>query len=687
MKSFLNKIFENHSLIYKVILYLTSIFVIVYLFPKGGQFKYQYQKGKIWHYDDFVAPFDFAIQKTADEIEKEQQSIIQNKKLYFTLKDSITNTVFEDFTVKFSELFSNTEILEQEKNDLSQKSNNYISRVFANGLVASNDAFSIRDKTETVFLKKGSEVVEIPYSALLNEASKEKSISQFFKTQPESVYKTQALKFLNNLLVYNVHYDKEFSDKALQEQLNAILPNKGFIPKNTIVISKGEIVEGEKFVQLQSIAKEFESKIWSKSNYYWLVAAYSFLVALALMMLLLFTKKYRPNIYENASKITFIFVNVILMVFMTTLLMKYDVKYLYVIPFVILPIIIKAFFDARLGLFTHVLTILLLGFIVPNSFEFIFIQIIAGIVTILRVSELSKRASLFVSVAQITGVYLLTYIAFSITQEGNISNIDWMNIGLFLLNGIITASIVIPMVFLYERVFGLVSDESLREFSDSNNKLLRELNEKAPGTFQHSMQLANLAESAAKEIGANSLLVRTGAMYHDIGKMLNPMYFIENQATSVNPHDELSPEDSAQIIIEHVIKGIEIAKKHKLPDRIIDFIRTHHGTSFVYYFYKKEEVLNPDSIDKDKFRYPGPIPFSKETAILMICDAAEAASKSIKEPTAILIDDLIDKIVRGQMDNGQFQNAAITFKEIDRVKKVIKKKLKNIYHVRIEYPE
>ncbi len=243
------------------------------------------------------------------------------------------------------------------------------------------------------------------------------------------------------------------------------------------------------------------------------------------------------------------------------------------------------------------------------------------------------------------------------------------------------------MVFLYEKVFGLVSDESLREFSDSNNKLLRELNEKAPGTFQHSMQLANLAESAAKEISANSLLVRTGAMYHDIGKMLNPMYFIENQATSVNPHDELSPEDSAQIIIEHVIKGIEIAKKHKLPDRIIDFIRTHHGTSFVYYFYKKEEVSNPDSIEKDKFRYPGPIPFSKETAILMICDAAEAASKSIKEPTAILIDDLIDKIVSGQMDNGQFQNAAITFKEIERVKKVIKKKLKNIYHVRIEYPE
>ncbi len=687
MKSFLNKVFENHSLIYKVILYLLSVFVVVYLFPKGGQFKYQYQKGKVWYYDDFVAPFDFAIQKTADEIETEEQKIIENQKLYFTLNDSITKDVSDEFAVRFSNLFMNLEIVQQEKIDLYKRANNYIQKVFANGFVAPNDAFSIKDTTELVSVKKGNEVVEISYSDLLSTASKENSISQYFKMQPTSIHKTKVVELLGELLDYNVHFDNEFTDKALQEKLNAILPSKGFVPKNTLIISKGEIVEGERFSQLQSIAKEFESKIWSKSNYYWLLAAYSFLVALALMMLLLFIKKYRPNIYENASKITFIFFNVVLMVLITTLLVNYNVKYLYVIPFVILPLIIKAFFDARLGLFTYVLTILLLGFIVPNSFEFIFIQIIAGIVTILTVSELNKRASLFISVAQITGVYLLTYFAFSVTQEGNISNLDWMNIGLFLLNGMITASLVIPMIFFYEKVFGLVSDESLREFSDSNNKLLRELNEKAPGTFQHSMQVANLAESAAKEIDANALLVRTGALYHDIGKMLNPMFFTENQSTSVNPHDELTPEDSAQIIIDHVIKGIELAKKHKLPDRLIDFIRTHHGTSYVYYFYRKEEDLNPDSIDKEKFRYPGPIPFSKETAILMICDATEAASKSLKEPTAVLIDELIDKIVRGQMDNGQFQNAAITFKEIERVKKVIKKKLKNIYHVRIEYPD
>ena len=687
MKSILNKIFENHSLIYKIILYLLSVFVIVYMFPKGGQFKYQFQKGKVWYYEDFIAPFDFAIQKSEEELKAEKKEITANQLLYFTLNDSITNNVVADFSYNFNQLFFDVDIIEKEKNELYNKAKKYLTNIYAKGYVLASDNYSIENSSQLISIKVGNEVEQTKYSSLLTTENIQKSIVSFFDLHPESTHKEKTLALLIDKVVYNTFYDKEFTQKVLQERLDGILPSKGFIQKNTKIIAKGEIVEGDKFIQLQSIAKEFESKIWSKSNYYWLLMAYSILVALALIMLMLFIKKYRPSIYENTSKVSFIFINVVLMVLITTLLVRFNIRYLYVLPFVILPILIKAFFDARLGLFTYLLTILLLGFIVPNSFEFIFIQIIAGIVTILRVSELSKRASLFISVAQITGIYLLTYFAFSITQEGNISNIDWATVGFFVLNGMITASLVIPLIFLYEKIFGLVSDESLREFSDSNNKLLKELNEKAPGTFQHSMQVANLAESAAKEIDANALLVRAGALYHDIGKMLNPMYFTENQSTSVNPHDELSPADSASIIINHVIRGIELAKKNKLPDRLIDFIRTHHGTSLVYYFYKKEEAENLESVDKKKFQYPGPIPFSKETAILMICDAAEAASKSLKEPTAILIDELIDKIVKGQMDNGQFQNAAITFQEIEKVKKVIKKKLNNIYHVRIEYPE
>jgi putative nucleotidyltransferase with HDIG domain len=352
-----------------------------------------------------------------------------------------------------------------------------------------------------------------------------------------------------------------------------------------------------------------------------------------------------------------------------------------------LPIIIKAFFDARLGLFTHVLTVLLLGYIVPNSFEFIYLHIIAGIVTILTVSDLSKRANLFISVAQITGIYMITYFAFSIIKEGNALQINWNYFMLFAANGLLSFLSII-LIYMYEKVFGLVSDVTLLELSNTNTKLLRELNEKAPGTFQHSMQVANLAEAAANEIGANSMLARTGALYHDIGKMINPMYFIENQSTSVNPHNDLSPRDSSKMITDHVIKGVELAKKYKLPDRIIDFIRTHHGTSSTYYFYRKEQELNPDSkIDVKDFQYQGPIPFSKETAILMMCDASEAASKSIKNPTALYINNLIDKIISKQIADNQFLNSDITFREIEVIKKVIKKKLMNIYHLRVEYPE
>jgi len=285
--------------------------------------------------------------------------------------------------------------------------------------------------------------------------------------------------------------------------------------------------------------------------------------------------------------------------------------------------------------------------VVPNSFEYIFLQIVAGIVTILTVSELYKRANLFISVGQITLIYVMGYLAFHIIHEGNLDNIIWSTLGLFLLNGMITLF--------------------------------------APGTFHHSLQVANLAEAAANEIGANAMLVRVGALYHDIGKINNPTYFIENQITNVNPHDELSPKESAKIILDHVIEGIEIARKNNLPDRVIDFIRSHHGTTMVYYFYKKQEEIG--DVDKKDFTYPGPIPFSRETAILMMADAVEAASKSLKNPTFLIIDEFVDKIIAGQMAANQFLNADVTFKEIEAIKKIFKQKLTNIYHLRVEYPE
>lgn len=286
---------------------------------------------------------------------------------------------------------------------------------------------------------------------------------------------------------------------------------------------------------------------------------------------------------------------------------------------------------------------------------------------------------------QITLIYIIGYFAFHVIQEGTIDTIYWYTFAYFLLNGMITL-FAQPLIYVYEKIFGMVSDVSLLELSDTNAKLLKELSNKAPGTFHHSLQVANLAEAAANEIGANAMLVRVGALYHDIGKMNNPTFFTENQVTNVNPHNDLPAKESARIIINHVIEGIEIARRNKVPDRVIDFIRTHHGTTLVFYFYKKQQDKE-DFVEEKDFRYPGPIPFSKETAILMMADSVEAASKSLKNPSYRVIDEFVDKIINGQMQANQFHNANITFKEIETVKKVLKQKLTNIYHLRVEYPE
>ncbi len=685
LKKVLNKLYQNHALIYKIFLFILTVVVIVYLFPKGGHFKYEFQKGKPWQYENLYAPFDFAIQKPDDKIDKEKQQIEITKKLYFTYNESIRTRVKENFNNKVSQTLHDTILKGYRKRSVINFATKFIDNIYKNGYLERNDRNKAENK-QFVAIRKGNIITEVVFDKLSTANDLQSDIKKYFRNTNYKFLEKYFTNVFLEVLEPNVFFDDTLTQKIVQDELNKISYTEGLITENERIISKGDVVEGRKFQILNSLKKEFQSQLWSKSSYNWIVLGYTILVALALLMLLLFLKKYRNNIFENNTKVTFIFFNILLMVLLVTLVVKYRVEYLYVVPLIILPILIKAFFDARLGLFTHVLTVLLLGFIVPNSFEFIFLQIIAGIVTILTVSELYKRANLFISISQITFIYMVAYFAFSIIQEGNTQKINWEYFAMFALNGVLSF-LSLFLILIYEKIFGLVSDVSLLELSNTNSKLLRELAEKAPGTFQHSMQVANLAEASANEVGANAMLVRTGALYHDIGKMLNPMYFIENQTTSVNPHNELTPKDSAKIIVNHVIDGIELAKKNGLPDRIIDFIRTHHGTSVVYYFYKKQEELNAEFLDKKDFSYKGPIPFSKETAILMMCDAAEAASKSLKEPSAQLIDNLIEKIVASQMANGQFMNADITFKEIQTIKKVIKKKLNNIYHLRIEYPE
>ena len=684
MKKLINKFLVNHSLIYKLFLYIATVFLVVYLFPKGGQFKYEFQKGKPWQYENYYAPFNFSIQKSKDEIEKDKQQIAATSKQFYDYNIQTVDEVKDKINQKLAEELLNSNISQRRKKNLIKIANEIVKEIYEYGYI--NDADKTQLNRPVITLIKGNKIQNIEANKLydLNK------INELIDLKLNSSMLTDTLSEIQTILLDelkpNVFFNSKLTKKVLDENLSKISFTKGFVSVNQRIILKGDIVEGEKLAILNSLKQEFESQVWSKSNYNWIVFGYTILVALAFLMLFLFIRKYRLEIFENNTKVTFIFFNVILIVLLIALVVKYDAKYVYIVPIVTLPLVLKAFFDARLGLFTHVLTVLLLGFIVPNSFEFIFLQIIAGIVTILTISELYKRANLFISVIQITLVYYIAYLAFSIIQEGNAKNLIWEKFVYFALNGGATL-FVLPLIYIFEKLFGLVSDESLKELSNTNNKLLRELAEKAPGTFQHSMQVANLAEASANEIHANAMLVRTGALYHDIGKMENPMYFTENQSTNVNPHNELPPKDSAKIIINHVIKGIELAKKNHLPDRIIDFIRTHHGTTLVYYFYKMEENANGGEVDTTYFQYPGPIPFSKETAILMICDSVEAASRSLKEPSAQILDDLVERIVTKQLEGGQFMNADITFKELQIIKKVVKKKLKNIYHLRIEYPE
>jgi len=684
VKNTINKLLVNHSLFYKALLYIATVILVVYLFPKSGHFKYEFQKGKPWQYENYYAPFDFAIQKTTDEIDEEILETKEQSKQFFNYNSEIAFNVTTIINEAVSEVVLLSELSKVEQNTLIEKGKVIVDKIYQFGYLEGSS--EQKNEQTTLTLRKGNEIQEIQLHKLFLSNQIAGFIQSNIGKQPFTQTENDVINIIQKELKPNVSYDENFSQKILNENLNKISYTKGLISENERIIFKGDIVEGNKFIALNSLKDEFESQVWSTSNYNWIVTGYTLLIALAFLMIFLFLRKYRIDIYENNTKVTFIFFNIVLVVLLITLIVKYDAKYVYIAPIVILPLVHKAFFDARLGLFTHVLTVLLLGFIVPNSFEFIFLQIIAGIVTILTISELHKRANLFISVLQITFVYFVAYFAFSIIQEGNAQQLNYEKFIYFGLNGAATL-FVLPLIYIFEKLFGLISDESLKELSNTNSKLLRELAEKAPGTFQHSLQVANLAEACANEIYANSMLARTGALYHDIGKMLNPMYFTENQVTSVNPHNDLSPKDSAQIIIDHIINGVELAKKNHIPDRIIDFIRTHHGTTLVYYFYKKEEQFSGEKVELNDFQYPGPIPFSKETAILMMCDSVEAASKSLKEPNSQSIDNLVDKIINKQMEDGQFMNADITFKELQTIKKVLKKKLKNIYHLRIEYPE
>lgn len=680
MKSIWKFILAQQALIYKSILILLSSVFLLYLFPRGGQFKYEFQKGRIWQYPDYYAPFDFSILKSKAEFEADQQKALKDLSPYLRSDQTIKNAVFEKFPTSFDTYFS--EVLNTPKYDsLYQFGTALLEEIYQYGVLPPK---SISNGKTSINLIQGT--LEIPLS--LEAVFRSDTLFEFLSKQISSTsfldYEESYKDLFFELITPNLFPDTVFDENAQKEVLRNISQSRGIVSSGSLIIKKGDLLNDEAFEILDSLRNEFSLRQGDQSNSA-IVFGYSILILLSFTLLLLFLHKYRYSIYENNLKLTFIFFNILFVFLLVTAVLQFDTVYLFAVPICILPLIIKAFFDARLGLFAHVLTVLLIGFIVPNSFEYVFIQILAGIVTIQSISQLYRRANLFISVGQIILVYGIGYLAFTTIQEGSVFKIDYTPMALFLLNGLLML-FVQPLIYIYEKLFGLVSDISLLELSDTNAVLLKKLSEKAPGTFHHSLQVANLAESAANEIGANALLLRVGALYHDIGKLDNPYYFSENQSGLVSPHDELTPKQSAQLIINHVREGIKLGQKYKLPDRIIDFIRTHHGTSSVYYFYKKQLELDPEAAIED-FLYPGPRPFSKETAILMMADAVEAASKSLKSPNIEELEAFIHKIIEGKMKELQFNESTITLSEIETVKKVLFNKLINVYQLRIEYPK
>lgn len=662
MNPLITKIRDKHALWYKGIVFTIVVLTCTVLLPKHTYIEPKNNLvGDVWLHEDLIAPFDFLIKKSTSELTLEEKEYTQ-KPAYF-IKNNITSI----------EILQNaTELTQNEKKNVST----YLDSIYKVGVYFSSQSLSLQDSI--MYVVSDNEVI---LTQKQNLYTKEKiRIFLLQKTTDQSL-----INRIESHLIPNIIFDELLSNDITVDEKKENTIYKSKIKKGEVLIRKNEVLTAEKIIILSSYLDEIteQKKI---APYYSIIVGQFLACILILGIMMLFLAFFRKAIFSQNSQVTFIFLLITIVVLITSIVAKYNIAYIYSVPFCLVPILIRVFFDSRTALFNFLNIILICAFFTPDKFEFVFIQLITGIGTIFSIADMGKRSKLFVSALLTFVFYALTFIAYHLINNTTAAISTFESYVPFLISSICVL-FAFPLIYFFEKLFGFTSDFTLLELCDLNSTLLRQLSQKVPGTFQHSLQVANLAEEACYKIGGNALLVRTGAMYHDIGKMSNPRFFTENQVGEVSPHEDLSAEDSAQIIIEHVIKGIEIAKENKLPETIIDFIRTHHGTTTTRYFlqnYKKEHV--GEIINEDLFRYSGPIPFSKETAILMMADGVEASSRSLKKYDAVTIDELVDRIIDHQINENQFMNADITFKDINQIKKIFKKRLMNIYHVRIEYP-
>lgn len=664
------------------VIFITSILLVAYAFPRQGKFKYSFSEGKPWQSGLLTAPSDFSIYKPADQLKAEQDSLLLFFEPYYNVDNNVKKESMAELDAdlstnpKFIELPQNYKLYIRDK----------ISKVYDEGIMRSEDYDNITASITQSFRIKDGKKAET--KNIRDFHTIKSAYQKVIDDRPSSIDENVLRSIdLNNYIKENIVFDESTSAKAKDDFIHNVLPTSGMVQQGQRIISEGEIVDANTYNILLSLKKVTEEKSGGSERTIWVILGQLIMITILFGMFYLYLLYFRPNEYHNRKHLIFMILLIDIFVLLTALTIRFDLFSVYIIPFAIVTILIRTFIDSRTALFASIITIVLCALMVPFPFEFIVIQILVAMVAVFMLKELAERSQLIRSSFFILLTLVLVYVGLVMFQEGNINKVNWHVLVYFVIN-FIFIMFSYTLVYLVEKSFGFISGVSLVELSNINKPLLKELSEKAPGTFQHSMQVSNLGMAAATKIGANASLIRTGALYHDIGKMANPGFFTENQAPGMNSHAGLPFEESARIIINHVKDGVKIAQREGLPKQLIDFIETHHGTSMPKYFYISWKNANPGKeINESIFRYPGPNPFSKETAIMMMADAVEASSRSLPVYTEEIITAHVNKIIDSMLLEGLFKRAPITFREVEIVKEVFIDKLKTIYHSRIAYPE
>jgi putative nucleotidyltransferase with HDIG domain len=678
-------IFRKYSSNLKFVMMALCVLFVTLSLPKQARFRFEYEKGKTWMQKDLYSPNSFSIQKTNEEIKKDKDEILKSVFPIYQNDIQVVDNAIDAFSSEFQTKWKSSGISDNRKEIYFDAGNSILKNMYARGLMNPVKKYQRNGPNYNFNLVLNNVSTQLNTTDAFFISDSIQLIKQKIKTYGTIDNREWLIKIIANHLKVNYVFDEVLTDKLEENALNSLSITRGMVQKGELIVAKGTMVNSLIYQKLESLRTAYEEDAKVVGNRNLILFGQFLLVGLIIALLMVFLFLFRKDIYADNRQLALILLVITGMLVGLSWAIRINIPSVYYIPFCIVPIIIRILFDTRLALNIHLLVVLIAGFFVPNSFEFAFLQISAGMVAIYSIKNFIKREQFLISALLILLNYFIAFLGISLIRDGSLTDIEWQNFVPFIFS-VLFSLLAYPLIYAFEKMFGITSDVTLMELTNTNSKLLRDLALKAPGTFHHSLQVANLAEAAIFKIGGNSLLVRAGALYHDIGKTVNTQYFIENQNRGSNPHDNISYEQSAQIIIQHVHKGVEIAKKNNIPEMIIDFIRTHHGNTRVDYFYQSFLKNFPEKfVDENIFRYPGPIPFSKETAVLMLADSVEAASRSLKDPDAISISDLVERIIDYKLDQDQLTNSNITLKDIETIKLIFKTMLMGIYHVRIDY--